>query len=271
MNAELILPDERPEKSGRSVMPVPADAGALVAIIARAASDPHVDIDKMERLLAMHERLQDNARAEEARQRREISETAFNAAMVAAQSEMRPIAEDAMNPQTRSKYASYAAIDKHLRPIYTRHGFAMMFGETESPKPEHVRVVCDVIHSAGFTKTYYTDMPADGKGAKGGDVMTKTHATGSAKSYGKRYLVRDIWNVAVGEDDDDGNGEDGCINKEQVATLDALLKEGGADMAKALRFMKVKSLAEIPAKNFEPVLKDIQAVNAAKARARAAK
>lgn len=38
MNAELILPDERPEKSGRSLASVPADAGALVAIIARAAS-----------------------------------------------------------------------------------------------------------------------------------------------------------------------------------------------------------------------------------------
>jgi hypothetical protein len=32
-------------------------------------------------------------------------------------------------------------------------------------------------------------MPGDGKGAKGGDVMTKTHATGAALSYGQRYLA----------------------------------------------------------------------------------
>ena len=49
-------------------------------------------------------------------------------------------------------------------------------------------------------------MPADGKGAKGGDVMTKTHATGAAVSYGMRYLLKMIFNVAVGEDDTDGNG-----------------------------------------------------------------
>jgi hypothetical protein len=51
-------------------------------------------------------------------------------------------------------------------------------------------------------------MPADGKGAKGGDVMTRTHATGSALSYGMRYLLKMIFNVAVGEDDDDGNDAD---------------------------------------------------------------
>ena len=48
-------------------------------------------------------------------------------------------------------------------------------------------------------------MPADGKGAKGGEVMTKTHAMGAATAYGMRYLLKMIWNVAVGEDDTDGN------------------------------------------------------------------
>ena len=32
-----------------------------------------------------------------------------------------------------------------------------------------------------------------------------THATGSAVSYGQRYLLKMIFNVAVGEDDRDGN------------------------------------------------------------------
>jgi hypothetical protein len=57
-------------------------------------------------------------------------------------------------------------------------------------------------HAAGFTRKYLIDMPADGKGAKGNDVMTKTHATGSATQYGMRYLLKMIFNVAIGEDDD---------------------------------------------------------------------
>ena len=40
------------------------------------------------------------------------------------------------------------------------------------------------------------------KGAKGGDVMTKTHAAGSALTYGQRYLLKMIFNIAIGSDDD---------------------------------------------------------------------
>lgn len=169
-------------------------ATSLLQVIERAARDPATDIDKMERLLAMQERIvAKNAEAE------------FNQAMTLAQSEMGRISADATNPQTHSKYASYAKLDAALRPIYTKHGFALSFDEGESPKAEHVRVLCHVSHRAGHTRTYHKDMPADGKGAKGGDVMTKTHASGAAQSYGMRYLLKGIFNVAVGEDDRDGN------------------------------------------------------------------
>src|SRR5207302_7818724 len=38
------------------------------------------------------------------------------------------------------------------------------------------------------------------------DVMTTTHGTAAADSYAKRYLLKDIFNIAIGEDDRDGNG-----------------------------------------------------------------
>ncbi len=161
----------------------------------RLARDPSVDVDKLERLLQMHERMQMRFSLEQ-----------FNAAMSAAQTEMRPVATDANNPQTRSRYASYEALDASVRPIYTRHGFGLSFNTGDCPLPEHVRVLCTVSHRAGHSEPYHIDMPADGKGAKGGDVMTRTHATGAAVSYGMRYLLKMIFNVAVGEGDDDGNG-----------------------------------------------------------------
>jgi len=165
---------------------VPADqSAALLTVIARAASDPSVDIDKMERLLAMQERvLERNA------------ESAFNESMRGAQGEMRQVATDANNPQTRSRYATYAAIDAALRPIYT--------GTADAPEG-YVRVLAYVSHVGGHTRRYEAAMPSDGKGAKGGDVMTKTHAFGAATSYGMRYLLKMIFNVAIGEYDLDGN------------------------------------------------------------------
>ena len=36
---------------------VPADAGTLMSVISRAASDPNTDVDKLERLLGMYERI----------------------------------------------------------------------------------------------------------------------------------------------------------------------------------------------------------------------
>ena len=173
---------------------VPADQNAaLLSVIARAASDPSVDLEKMERLLAMHERVM--ARNAEAM---------FNDAMNHAQGEMRRIAADAYNPQTRSRYSTYASMDKTLRPIYTAHGFAISYDTADAPDG-YVRVLAYVSHSGGHTRTYRALMPADGKGAKGGDVMTKTHAFGAGTSYGMRYLLKMIFNVAIGEDDTDGN------------------------------------------------------------------
>ncbi len=171
-------------------------ATSILSVIERAARSADVDVDKMERLFALQERFL----AKEA-------ETAFNAAMSRVQSKIGRVAANQRNDQTRSRYADYAAIDRECRPVYVDEGFSVSFGTEDSPKPEHIRVMAYVSHQAGHTRMYHVDMPADGKGAKGGDVMTKTHAAGSATAYGMRYLLKMIWNIAIGEDDTDGNTE----------------------------------------------------------------
>jgi hypothetical protein len=150
-------------------------------------------IDVIERLAA----LQEKAMLRDA-------EICFNDALSRVQGEVKRVAPDLLNPQTSSRYASYAAIDRVIRPIYTREGMSLSFSHADCPKPEHVRVLCYASLGA-YTRTYQMDMPSDGKGPKGGDVMTKTHATATADSYAKRYLVKDIFNIAIGEGDTDGN------------------------------------------------------------------
>lgn len=190
MQTEVI---EAPTRAVRTAA-LQSDTSALIQAITAAANNPQTDIEKMERLWAMHERMA----ARDAEQ-------AFNEAMMTAQSEMGRVSADATNNQTRSKYATYGQLDKCLRPIYTRNGFSLSFNTAEGAPDGHLRVLAYVSHKVGHTRTYHADVPADGKGAKGGDVMTKTHATGSAMSYGMRYLLKMIFNVAIGEDDDDGN------------------------------------------------------------------
>lgn len=156
------------------------------------------DIDTVERLA----RLATDFMERQAR-------TEFFVSLHEAQAEMKRIGVDALNPQTRSKYATYSKLDGAIRPIYTKHGFSVSFNTAAAPKDDSIMVRAYVTHRGGFMLEYEVPMPADGKGAKGGDVMTKTHATGSAISYGQRYLLKMIFNVAVGETDDDGNGAEG--------------------------------------------------------------
>lgn len=232
--------------------PVTDMNSALLAVIERASRDPSVDIDKLERLLEMQERVH-------ARQ----AEAAFNQALNSAQAEMRPISTNATNPQTKSRYATFDKLDSALRPIYTKHGFSLSFDEGDSPKPEHVRVICYVSHIGGHSRTYHRDMPADGKGAKGGDVMTKTHAAGAAGSYGARYLLKGIFNVAVGEGDTDGNTNVPTekASAAQVKSIRDLLNVKGRNEARFIAYVnsncgyEVASLEDIRAADFEAVMK----------------
>jgi ERF superfamily protein len=160
----------------------------------QSAVDKGAGIETVERLVA----LQRDMREYEAK-------VAFDGALHQCQKQMTLIGADLYNPQTKSKYASYAKLDKVLRPIYSAQGFSLSFDTEPSANPDSVLMVCYVSRE-GHTRTYHLPMPADGKGAKGGDVMTKTHATGAATAYGMRYLLKMIFNVAVGEEDNDGNG-----------------------------------------------------------------
>jgi hypothetical protein len=198
------VPAVQPESSPLQ----PLETATILQVIARVASDPAADINKMERLIAMQERMQ------AAQDRRE-----FDNAMVSAQEEMKAIRADMSNPQTRSNYASYAALDKAIRPIYARHGFAVSFNTGDAPKADDLRVLATVSHRSGHRQEYRIDMPADGKGARGGDVMTRTHATGAAASYGQRYLYKLIFNLAVGDVDDDGNGAGSMAEEDDVEAL----------------------------------------------------
>jgi len=225
----------------QEVQPV-SDAVIMASLVEKLVLNPDVSIDKLERVIAIQDQ-------KEAKQ----SETAFNAAMAKAQHEMSPVSANAVNTHTRSKYATFDQLDRSLRPIYTKHGFALSFDEGETDKADHLRCLCYVTHKAGHTRTYHKDVPIVTTGAKGNTLMTPTHANASADTYGMRYLLKKIFNVAIGEADDDGNaaGEaSATINDKQEAELRDLIEANNLDMGQFLRMCKVSRLSEIHARAF---------------------
>lgn len=235
---------------------------ALLAMISAAAANPEVNVDKLERLLAMRDRAEARAK-----------EDAFNEAMALTQEAMGPIRADATNPSTKSRYASHAALDRALRPIYTPHGFALSYNTEEGGPEGHIRVVCYVT-CKGHSRKYQADMAADGKGAKGGDVMTKTHATGSALTYGQRYLLKMIFNIAVDRDDDGNsagrtvlNNVDPDVPKINQHQIDALVEKCeavGCPRPKFLEWAQVARFEDIPASLFDGCMTGLDSFRKAK-------
>lgn len=236
------------EKVQPNVPEIVSESAAIFQIIERAARDPNVDIDKMQRLMDMRER-------EMAR----LAQVEFNKAMKDAQAEMPQVVRDADNDQTKSRYARYETISEAIQSIITRHGFSLTFSEGTPAKENHIRVVCDVMHDAGHVKQYHADIPFDNVGMKGNANKTNTHAYGSTKSYGKRYLKCDIFDVALKNEDDDGNAAGGQapqerISQEQLQTLRTLIEETKSDIEKFCQLGKIEALPDMLARDFESAI-----------------
>jgi len=187
----------------------------MVMVISAALRDPKVDPAKMMQLLELHRELE-----------RDVDRRAFTAHMSQLQAEISQIATDCNNPQTGSRYASYSALDKALRPFYTAHGFSVAFDTVETTRPDWVRVVCIVTRGAWETR-HHADVKADQLGPKGTKVMSATHAGASALSYGKRYALAMAFNLAVARDDDGNAASARCITRSQVDELLTLTHAAG--------------------------------------------
>lgn len=225
----------------RDIAPV-SDSTALVAVIERAARDPNIDIDKMERLLAMQERI--FARTAEAD---------FNAAMSTCQAEIPIIKATFKNEQTGSYYAALEEMDRIIRPIYTRHGFGLSFGTEDCPTEGCYRQTCKVSHRAGHSEMRRADLPTDMVGLKGNPNKTAIQGFSSSMTYGQRIITRLVFNVVIG-DDTDGNGP--TLSKDQIAEIEQKLKDSGTNREQFFEWWRVKSLENMPAFNF-PVIMDM--------------
>jgi hypothetical protein len=230
-------------------------AGELVAydqqahymsVVERLASNPDVDVDKLQKILDMQEH-----------QLNRDAEKAYNSDMVLAQAEIRVVVKNKHNQQTRSDYADLTAIIASAKPIYTNHGFALSFYEGVSPKEKHIRVMVDVLHRMGHKETRFHDVPLDMFGIAGKANKTLVHGGGSSISYGRRYLTCMVFNIPTG-DDDDGNAAGGNVAKYvEGGDLELIKKLHGEVAPKAAQFLKfagAKSLDTIPLENFEKVL-----------------
>ncbi|RDL13568.1 ERF family protein [Pseudomonas jessenii] len=235
MSTEIIMPEQR-----RQVVAPISNETNIMAVISRAAADPSCDIDKLERLMAMHERMQ--ARDAEAE---------FNAAMAAMQSDIPSIAERGaivVNGQKRSDYATFEDINDVIKPIMQTHGFAITF------KVENVAAGLSVtgilMHRAGHRESTTMLLPLDTSGSK-----NAVQAVGSSTSYGKRYVMSALLNLTTRGEDDDGHAAvpTATVTTIQAKQIQALLDKCSAKAQGAFAGL-YGTTADVSKADFDKVL-----------------
>jgi hypothetical protein len=171
-------------------LPVEA-ATSILSVIERAARSPDVDLDKMERLLAMQERIVERE-----------AKAAYAASLARMQPELPIIGERGgikdKNGRVQSTYALWEDVVGLITPVLSRHDFSLSF--RTSSDATSVTVTGVLAHAMGHSEQTSLTLPFDASGSK-----NAVQSVGSSTSYGKRYTASALLNLRTGvAEDDDG-------------------------------------------------------------------
>lgn len=165
---------------------------SLLEVISKAARDPAVDIDKMERLLQMQERVE-----------RRNAEVAFAEAFADMQPHLPSITMNGQivhNGKVISEFSDWPNINKVVAPVLAQFGFSLSFKPAKAAIAGQTAVTAILRHKLGHSDEATLDLPTDGSGAK-----NAVQGVGSSLTYGKRYCGVLILNLTIEGEDDDGS------------------------------------------------------------------
>jgi hypothetical protein len=238
---------------------IPAADAPMVAMIERIAMDPNIPIDRLEKMLAMKERMEDRSREMAREDRIEAARREWLSAFSAVQAEIGPIFRTNDNKHTKSKYADLADIERVVTPILTKHGFSTTSAPIHCELAGHIRMQLTIGHSGGHEKVYEDDFPLDNTGSGGTVNKTAIQAKGSTQTYARRYLKASALDLAF-FDDKDGNAppppkEDAKrITEAQAAVIRDLIENAELEIDRFCEHWKVEAIPDIQASTFPEVV-----------------
>lgn len=190
------------------VAPAASESAAILSVIERMATNPDIDPDRIERFIALKERMD-----------KEAARKAFAAALAECQSEL-PVIEERGQIKYGKKgkdgedegptYALWEDINEAIRPVLKKHGFALTFktGQTLEGK---ITVTGILSHREGHFEDTMIALMHDSSGAK-----NAVQAMGSSISYGKRYTASALLNITSRGEDDDGEAGGRLLSKQEA-------------------------------------------------------
>jgi hypothetical protein len=213
------------------VTPMEMLAGAL---------EKGMPVETIDKLLALSERW-DKTQARKA----------FDIAIAKAKAEIPVITKNATGHNSK-RYANFAAIAETIDPIISKHGLSYRFRTVQTDK---ISVTCVLSHEAGHYEETTLAGPSDTTGNK-----NAIQAIGSTLTYLQRYTLVQALGLASAEDDDGkagGNGE--SITEDQAIQIREMIEAVGADEVAFKKWLKVESIAAIPAVKFKDAMIALEA------------
>jgi len=210
MTQEIIVPPERHQsiavqQQGQEI--------SMLQTISRLALDPRCDMDKLERLIALQDRMEAKSALE-----------AFNAAFAEMQCEMPSVEKRTENTHTKKMYADLDDINFAVRPVMAKFGFGVSFKIVN--QANGVSITGILMHKGGHREETTMILPLDV-----GAGRSAVQSVGSTTTYGKRYVMCALLNITSGDDNDnDGYKEptDAMITPAQARQVQALLDKCSA-------------------------------------------
>lgn len=220
---------------------------AVLGMIASAASDPRVDVSKMEKLLEMQ--LQVMARA---------AEVSFNNAFARLQQKLPRITKNGIIDLGNGKtirYARFEDIHDAVAPLMFGEGFTVSFTCDLAANDTLQKVTATLRHRDGHHASGSVFLPlTDPSGAK-----NKVQGSGSIVSYGKRYSFCQLLNIVTEDEDDDGmQAAAQPISADDQKQIRDLIRDSGADVEKFLALMGVKAIEEILTRDLAKAMTALQ-------------
>ena len=227
--------------------PAPAGDGAVVlGMIDRLLARPDVPVEKLEQMLALHQKIQADA-----------SRRSFLAAFAQLQSAL-PAATRKGEGHNKKAYARYEDVASALREPFAKHGFSHWFSIDQTA--DRVKITTCLGHRDGHVESTSLVLPLDTSGNK-----TPMHAFGSTISYGKRYGLLTITGIAT-DDDDDGKR---AVEANGNATLDEinkLIDDTQSNRVWFLEHYSVETMEDLTGKQRDEIKTKLTAKKAAMAR-----
>lgn len=217
------------------------DSDGPKGLIQRAI-ESGASIEQLERLMDMQERWEAN----EARKQ-------YVSAMNAFRSKC-PVIEKTRKGHN-SKYAGLAETIEQIKQLLAECGLSHSW-KTDQGSEGYVSVQCCVTHIAGHKECASMTAPPDDSGKK-----NPIQAIASSISYLQRYTLFAILGLASAEIDDDGDmayAKKEYVNDEQIANIESLADEVGANIHAMCSYFGVKHIGVIPAKSYDAVIKALE-------------